>query len=234
MNDSVLNWLVKVLLEEVFAFSGHRSECELVGGVVSGRFNLLADPPLRLVFICVTLESAVLRGIEELVQMGLVKSHVLTVAQLLNRMLIRRVIALTAQTAAQKPLRIYDTLLEHLILQPLFGAFSVQALGRKISRLKLWIPRLLLNSEAAARSFVHVFILRSSGCSHFIKRVVSYRVLGGPRNFSVDPVVRSQQGSLALDLKSAVLVVLAQFRALLGRMQDLLRAFGCLEPSLLL
>ena len=89
VDDSILNWLVEILLEEVFTFSGHRPERKLVSRIIPRRFNLLANPPLRLVFVCVTLESSVLRGIEKLVQMSLVESHVLTRAQLVNRVLIR-------------------------------------------------------------------------------------------------------------------------------------------------
>ena len=88
MDDRILNRLIEVLLEEVLASSGHRPEGVLVTGVIPRRFDLLADPPLRLVFVRVTLEGAVLRGIEKLVQMSLVESHVLTVAQLLDRVLI--------------------------------------------------------------------------------------------------------------------------------------------------
>ena len=88
VDDLILNWLIKILHEEVFTFSGHWPECMLVMGIISRRFNLLAQPSLRLVFICVTLESSILRGIEKLVHMSLIKSHVLTIAQLFNRMLI--------------------------------------------------------------------------------------------------------------------------------------------------
>lgn len=117
MDDSILNGLVEVLLEEVITFSGHRPERKLVTRVVSRLFNRLAEPSLRLVLERVTLESTILRGIEELVHVSLIESHVLAVTQLVDRMLVGRgFVSLTTKTAAQEPLRIDDAIVEHLIL----------------------------------------------------------------------------------------------------------------------
>ena len=114
-----------------------------------------------------------MRSIEKLVHVRLIKSHtvVFPITQLINRMLVRRlIIPLTTQATAQKSLRVYHAFVEYLILKSLFRALAVQAFGSEICRFKLRIPLAFLDSETRACSFTHVLIC--FGCSHSVESVI--------------------------------------------------------------